>query len=371
MKALSMSVFLGFVLSGGNVGAAAEPKPTWQSEWDRTVAAAKREGMVSVYQYNPSEVFDAALFKKIFPGINVSVVSGRGGQIAHRIMTERRADKYLADVTIEGVTTNYSVFYRAKILEPIKPALLLPEVLDESRWWRGRHRYTDPEGGYVFHFLGVPQAGTTFYNTQLVNPKEFTSLWDFVQSRWRGKIAARDVRSPGHGQGALRFFYYHPELGPKFIKRLFGEMEITLFRDIRQGVDWLASRKFAICFGCGIREINQAKRQGLPVERFGHMKEGAGLTTYAGTLALLNRAPHPNAAKVFINWFLSREGQLSLDPGDYSPDSLRIDISKERVAPDDRRQEGVRYLDLDTPERADMKPAIKVLEEALAEAKQK
>ena len=38
-------------------------------------------------------------------------------------------------------------------------------------------------------------------------------------------------------------------------------------------------------------------------------KEGGGLVQQFGTVALVNRAPHPNAAKVFLNWFLSREGQ--------------------------------------------------------------
>ena len=87
-------------------------------------------------------------------------------------------------------------------------------------------------------------------------------------------------------------------------------MEVTLFRDFRQGPDWLATGKYAICFFC---DVDILKQQGLPVDTFGPrvFKEGGGLVQQFGTVALLNRAPHPNAAKVFINWLLSRKGQIA------------------------------------------------------------
>jgi hypothetical protein len=90
--------------------------------------------------------------------------------------------------------------------------------------------------------------GAINYNTKLVDPKEFKSYWDLLKPKWKGKIEARDIREAGPGAGNTRFFYYHPELGPPFIKRLFGETDVTLFRDFRQGPDWLATGKFAICF---------------------------------------------------------------------------------------------------------------------------
>lgn len=299
-------------------------------------------------------------------------MTGRGGEIAKRILAGRRAEKYLADVSSEGVGSNYRMLHTAKSFDPIKDVLILPEVVDESKWWQGRHRYMDPEGRYVFRYVGVPQMGNISYNTDLVDPKALKSIWDFLDPKWRGKIMARDIRDPGPGNAPMRFFYHHPEIGPNFIRRLFGEMDVTLFRDFRQGVDWLASGKFSVCFFCS--DVDKAKLQGLPVDEFGLMKEGAGLHTQYGTLALVNKAPHPNAAKVFINWFLSREGQLTLQravarSGEGAPDSLRIDIPKDDVKPESRRMEGVMYLDLDSrPDWIDMKPILRVFEEALAEA---
>ena len=86
------------------------------------------------------------------------------------------------------------------------------------------------------------------------------------------------------------------------------------------------------------------------------MVEGGALGVQFGSLALVNRAPHPNAAKVFINWFLSREGQLALQKavpttGRDAPDSRRIDIPKDYVPLRNRRVPGGKYMDLETPER--------------------
>jgi iron(III) transport system substrate-binding protein len=350
----------------------ARPLEGWKKEWEKTVEAAKKEGQVNVYMGGWGVVLDAGVFQKAYPDIKVMGVTGRGGEIAKRILAERRAEKYLADVSSEGVGSNYRILHTAKSFDPIKDALILPEVVDESKWWQGRHRYMDPEGKYVFRYVGVPQMGNISYNTHLVDPKALKSIWDFLDPKWRGKIMARDIRDPGPGNAPMRFFYHHPEIGPNFIRRLFGEMDVTLFRDFRQGVDWLASGKFSICFFCS--DVDKAKLQGLPVDEFGLMKEGAGLHTQYGTLALVNKAPHPNAAKVFINRFLSREGQLTLQravarSGEGAPDSLRIDIPKDDVKQENTRMEGVMYLDLDSrPDWIEMKPILRVFEEALSEA---
>ena len=353
-------------------------KPSWtadvgKSEWEKIVEAARKEAQVNVYIGGWGEVLETGAFEKAYPGIKIIGVTGRGGETAKRILAERRAGKFIADVSSEGVGSNYQMLHAAGSFDPIKPALTLPEVTDESRWWQGKQRYVDPEGKFVFRYVGVPQTGNLSYNSKLVNPKQINSIWDFLDPKWKGKIVARDIRSPGPGNAPMRFFYHHPAIGPAFIKRLFGEMDVTLFRDFRQGVDWLASGKFGLCFFCS--DIDKAKLQGLPVDEFSALlKEGAALHTQYGTLSLLNRAPNPNAAKVFINWFLSRDGQSMLQKalakdGGEAPDSLRIDIPKDDVKPANRRIEGIRYLDLDSrPEWMDMKPVLLVFEEALAEA---
>lgn len=352
--------------------AEARAQSDWKKEWGKTVEAAKKEGQVNVYIGGWETVLESGAFQKAYPEIKVTWVGGRAGEISKRILAERRAGKFLADVSSEGLRSNYHLLHLAKSFDPIKPALLLPEVTDESLWYQGRHRYVDPEGQFVFRYVGTQQTGNVSYNTKLVNPKEIPSLWNLVDAKWKGKIIARDVRSPGPGNAPMRFFYLHPAIGPAFIKKLFGEMDVTLYRDFRQSIDWLASGKASLCLFCA--DVDKAKAQGLPVDEFATFKEGASLVTQYGTLALLNRAPHANAAKVFINWFLSRDGQIALQKSlaksaAETADSLRIDIPKDDIHPQNRRAPGVNYLDLDGQvEWTEMKPVLAILEEALANA---
>lgn len=348
---------------------AAESKAARQGEWEKVLAAAKKEGQVSVYISGYEEVLPD--FEKEFPDIKVVSVPGRGSQLAQRLIAERRGDKFLADVFSAGGVTTYGQLYTAKVLDPIKPALILPEVTDPTGWYEKKHHYADPEGQFVFSYVGSATYGSISYNTKLVDAKEFKSYWDLLNPKWKGKIAARDIRAPGPGSGNARFFYYHPDIGPSFIKKLFGEMDITLFRDYRQGPDWLAVGKYAICFFC---DVDVSKQQGLPVDTFGPnvFKEGGGLVQQFGTVTLINRAPHPNAARVFINWLLSRRGQIALQKNlaksESPPDSLRIDIAKDDVPLHARRAEGIKYIDTSKPEWQDMKPVLNIMNEALKAA---
>ena len=355
-----------------SIAGAGEARQLWQQDWDKTVAAAKAEGQVTVYVHSTyGPVLSSGAFEKAFPAIKLTVVSGVENDLERRFTSERRAGKFLADVFMVGVLRSYD-FMQAKFLDPIKPVLVLPEVVDESKWWQGKHHYSDPERKYLFRYVASAQYGQISYNTQLVRSKEFTSFWDFLQPKWKGKILSRDIRLPGTGGSAIRLFYYHPEMGPEFVRKLFAETDITLFRDRRQGLDWLATGKFPICFWC--EGVDKANTQGLPVDTFGRMKEGAGLSAGQAILTLVNQAPHANAAKVFINWFLSRDGQVNFQKAlgkadEGSPDSLRIDIAKDEVDPKSRRLDGVKYLDTD--QWLAMKPVLKVVDDALAAAGKK
>lgn len=362
-----LAVLLACVL-GSSVNAAADEAKSG-NDWWRVVEAAKKEGQLTVYISGYEAVLP--FFEKEFPEIKLTAVTARGNQLGQRLLSERRAEKYLADVVSSGANPNYQVFYPAKALAPIKAALILPEVVDQTKWYLNKHQYSDPESQYVFNYVGSATYGAVNYNSKLVDIKEFKSYWDLLNSKWKGKIEARDIREAGPGAGNTRFFYYHSDLGPPFIRKLFGEMDATLFRDFRQGPDWLATGKFSICFFC---DVDVLKQQGLPVDTFGPrvFKEGGGLVQQFGTLSFVDRAPHPNAAKVFINWLLSRRGQIALQRSQAnaeSPaDSLRIDIPKDDVPFQSRRLDGVRYLDTGRPEWIEMKPILDVVNEALKAA---
>jgi len=337
---ISISVFLAV--------ADADEAPRWQSEWQKTIEAARKEGQLSLYggqEITHPEII--AAFNNEFPFIKVTSASGRAADMMTRIVAERRADKYLADLTASG-PNGPRMLYLNKILEPIAPTLVLPEVSDTSKWYGGKHWYADPENKYIFMFEGTIVTTGISVNTKLVSPEAIKSYWDLLQPKWKGKLLGQDPRGAALLTPVL-ILYHRSGLGADFVRRFYTETDITLFRDRRQGTNWLATGKFPLCHLC--REIDKAAKQGLPVEDIPSDKLKEGGTIGGGgssVLALINRAPHPNAARVFINWYLSRQGQRIwqnvMNVKEVEPsDSMRIDISKDDVLPDGKRIAGREY----------------------------
>ena len=63
---------------------------------------------------------NANVFQKAFPNIRLSLVTGSVSDLSQRIMAERRAGKYLADVIVIGVNVSRELL-QAKMLDPVKP----------------------------------------------------------------------------------------------------------------------------------------------------------------------------------------------------------------------------------------------------------
>ena len=96
------------------------------------------------------------------------------------------------------------------------------------------------------------------------------------------------------------------------------------------------------------------------------LKEMPRLRGSASAITLVSKAPNPNAAKVFINWFLSRRGQVIYQESHGDRDSMRVDIPKDKVPLPQRRVAGKKYFFVEGPEYMDVKPALKIVDDALA-----
>ena len=347
----------------------AQAQSDWKEGWEKILAAGHREGEVTVYGQARKNIYEAIHeFKKAYPKIRLNFVGGQGSQLGPRVMAEKRAGKHLVDLAIGGAATQVGVYYKAELLEPLNPALILPEVRDESRWWGGKHLYADPEGRHVFMFQGEASSGIGAYNANLVKAGEIQSWWDLLNPKWKGKIVMTDPKSPGNLQSWV-YLYYTPELGPKFIRRLLSEMDIVFSADERQMVDWLAQGKYPIHLLSKGENVERAREQGLPVADLDSQKEAGRLSSGSGHLSLFKNAPHPNAAKVYINWLLSREGQIAWQRQGGS-NSLRMDIPKDMLPLAQVPREGERYF-ISSHHLQDVRPIRKLVDEVLAEAKRR
>ena len=363
MKKRVLQLIIDLLISLTAVASASDLNPSWQRDWEKVLENAKRESEVRLWGEQEITHPDIiAAFNKDFPFIKAVTVSGRVGDLMPRIIAERRAGKFLADVYSGGLGgRSFYDFHKAGVLDPIKSVLLLPEVIDGSKWLNGEQFYADSEKQFVFMYEGSVAGVGLHYNTNLVDLNDFRSYWDLLNPRWKGKILL--FERPGVGSPSVIRLYYNTLLGPDFVRRLFSEMDVTVSQDRRQSSDWLASGKFPICVDCG--DTDRARQQGLPVDEFPHIniKEANDEISTSGNsgIALINSAPNPSAARIFINWFLSRAGQTTwqsvMNTKVQEPsDSMRIDIPKDKVGAQARRQEGRKYrvtgfLDPDPPMR--------------------
>ncbi|HEY7219634.1 MAG TPA: extracellular solute-binding protein [Candidatus Binatia bacterium] len=344
----------------------------WKQDWERTVAAAEKEGEVSIYGQSRAGVGKAILaFKDAYPKIKINFVGGSGSDLAKKIMAEKRADKHLVDVGIGGGGTMVLVYHKAGLLQPIPPQLILPEVVDQTKWWSKKHLYADPEGQHVFMAQGDAGSGIGAININFIKPGEIDSWWDLLEPKYRGKLLMTDPDSAGN-IGNWRFLYYSPDLGVKFIKRLLTEAQVTFAANEHQMMDWLGTGKYYMHVMAKMENTENARKQGLPVRQIFSDKEGDTISSGSGHIITFKNAPHPNAAKVYLNWFLSRDGQLVWQKLT-GRNSFRTDIPKDMIRYKDEQvpKEGAKYLLSSLPQYEDIKPLRKLVDEVLAQAKQK
>jgi iron(III) transport system substrate-binding protein len=306
MRRKTFALFLLAVLIGR-----AEAGSAWQDEWERTLKAAKQEGRVAVISDATADVRDALTgpFRAKY-GIEVDYFGVIGREIGPRLGAERKSGQYLWDVYIHGTTTGLTAMIPMGAFDPLEPALLLPDVKDPKTWRGGGLEFVDAARQLLV--ATARQRGTIFLNTNMANAQEFKSYKDLLHPKWKGKIAMDDPSRPGPGQATFTFFYLHPELGPNFIREL-AKQEIAAFKDYSQEVNLVGQGRYPILIGTADFAAIARIRQGVPIKIVdpSQLKEGSDVSSSNGNLALFNRAPHPNAAKIYINWYLSKEGQTA------------------------------------------------------------
>ena len=217
------------------------------------------------------------------------------------------------------------------MLEPIEPSFILPEIKEPKNWYGGSPEFVD-EGRQIL-IMVRRQRGTFFVSPGAVNPKSIRSYQELLDAKWKKKIVLHDPRVAGPGQATFTFFFLHPELGANFIRAL-AQQEPLILRDHRQEADSVGQGRYAILLGGNEATVEELIKQGvsLAIVEPRQLREGSDISPGFGALSLFNRPPHPNAAKVYLNWLLSKEGQSEFSRATGYV-SGRVDVPSDHVAP--------------------------------------
>lgn len=322
--------------------------PVWAQEkglkeWSETLARAKKEGKVAV-QGSPDPVMRNEVIPKFMArfGISVEFLAGRASEIAARIRTERVAGIHSIDVFLSGPDTTANILYGEKMIDPSRPMLILPEVIDGSKWKKGKPWFIDPEERYVVRVFSSV-ANLLFINADYVKPEEIRSSKDLLNPKWKGKISTEDPTTTGAGANLASRFYN--QLGEDFVKKLYLDQKPVTTRERRQFTDWLARGTYPICLNCREDDVRPLQKEGFKLLEVFELSDVPG--TINGSpwmLTVANKAPHPNAARVFVNWLLSKEG-LEIYSRGYGSATLRTDVDESFLNPGNIPRPGVKYFD--------------------------
>ena len=299
---LAVSV-LSFLVTVGD----ARAQTDWKKDWERTLQEAKKEGKIVVgIPARPELRKELELVFKPKFGIDMELLPARGPQNASRIASEQKAGVKYFDVFIGGSGT-YESLVEDGMAEPLPPNLILPEVKDEKNWWGG-HIWEDnvKTKRFLYSFIADAGTGGFWYNTSMVKPEEIRALDDFLNPKWKGKVGFLDPRTPGSGQSIWSFLW--DVKGEGYLRKLVAQ-DLFVSRDQRQLADALAKGKLAIALGVSFYTLEGFIVADLPIKELPKLKEGLPSSNGSGVIGIVKAPPHPNAAKVFVNWLLSKEGQ--------------------------------------------------------------
>ncbi|GAA0935180.1 ABC transporter substrate-binding protein [Pseudonocardia zijingensis] len=279
------------------------PVPT---EWADVVAAARTEGEVQLYMSISQEIIDrlTTAFAEKYPEINVDVYrpgSGASAALQERMQNDRDAGNWIAD----SVTLTSPLWLRDAIADGIVAtdvALPSAEKWDPAYW---------KDGVAVL----MPTVLCVIYNTDLVSPEEVPRSWeDMADPRWRDRMAVFLPRPDTDS---------HTNLYQLYLEN-YGESFITRIKDLNPRV-WDSATTLAESVAGGESAVGATFTHkaedlidsGAPVDYV--VLDPA--PTFFNSIFVAADAPHPNAARVFLDFAMSEEGQLAV-AGDRKANSV-------------------------------------------------
>ena len=265
--------------------------------WDDVVAAAKKEGQVTIYSGfsgapEPKEI--ARQFEARY-GIPVRILEGRAGEIQERVRAEVAAGRVLGDLSLNGGNSHFAMKRQNQLQDPgaLPNAALLTVKSDI------------PEEAPIFlssYALAI--------NTRLVPSAEEPKSWlDLLDPKWKGKILSDDPTSPGGG--STWFSVLFDRFGEDFHRR-FAAQGPHMSRTIRENPRRIARGEYPIYVPLVMTDL--VPLEGLPVKG---IVPAEGLPYSMFSVAIIRGAKNVNAARLLMNFFLEPEAQLVYARGGY------------------------------------------------------
>jgi iron(III) transport system substrate-binding protein len=260
-------------------------------DWAKVMAAAKAEGKLVIYNTAiGAPYFDAIVqaFEQRY-GIGVEVIALRPSELREQVRAEQAAGKFLGDVEQLGRAT----MIRQEQEGALQPHGGFPNLV------RLRPEF-EANGTRV---PGYVQAYGIMVNTDLVPPADRPTSWkDLLDPKWKNKILSDDLRALGGGQ--ILFAATYAAFGRKFHENL-AKQKLIMGRDLHNDARRVARGEQPIYIP--MRFADEANYRDAPVKL---VVPAEGCPYVRIDLGILRNAPHPNAARLFINHFLEAENQL-------------------------------------------------------------
>lgn len=334
------------ITSSAPITPAEVARTSWEEEWEKIVQRAKKEGTLALYtSTTPEARADIVEAFQAKYGISVEVISGRGPEVISKLSMERQSGVYWADVYFGGGEPIITMLKPKGIIEPqLDRIFLLPEILNPQMWYEGKLPFVDSARTTLT--LSLSPSKPIWINASKVMPGELKSYMDFLKPKWKNEILINDPTVSGMGNQWFSVFGGNL-LGYDYMREL-AKQNPVLLRDKRLQAEWLARGKYSISIALGWSSFEPFITLGVPIQVIS-LVEGDYLSGASSHIALINKAAHPNAAKLFINWLASKEGSTVLAKG-YQRQSSRLDvpIEFEGVKLLSFREPGVKYFITDS-----------------------